>query len=310
MKRMITFLLFAAALLLGACSAQTESTPAQGVRFTDALEREVTVHSARRVAVLIGSFADVWCLAGGRETMVATANDAWTEFDLDLPEEVVNIGSVKEPNLELILAAEPDFIIASANTGADVALLETFEQLEIPVAYFRVSTFEEYLNMLDICTRITGETERYATYGEAIRERVDAALARADGSAPTALYLRASASGVKVKNSVNSVLGEMLKDLGAVNIADSDKTLLETLSMESIIAADPDFIFVVLQGSDEDAVRQVFEEWMVSDPAWSGLSAVRRDAVYVMDSRLFNLKPNARWGEAYEILADILYPDA
>lgn len=309
MKRIITLLIVAALLLCG-CSAQTDGMPVEGVRFTDALDREVTVSSAQRVAVLIGSFADVWCLAGGRESLVATASDAWTEFELGLSEQVVNIGSVKEPNLELILAAEPDFIIASANTGADVALLETFEQLGIPVAYFRVSTFEEYLNMLDICTQITGETERYEMYGEAVRSRVEAAVARADGSAPTALYLRASASGVKVKNSVNSVLGEMLADLGAVNIADSDKTLLENLSMESIIAADPDFIFVVLQGSDEEAVRQVFEERMVSDPAWAGLSAVQRDAVYVMDSRLYNLKPNARWGEAYENLADILYPDA
>jgi len=30
----------------------------------------------------------------------------------------------------------------------------------------------------------------------------------------------------------------------------------------------------------------------------------------VMDNQLFNLKPNARWGEAYETLADILYPAA
>ena len=43
------------------------------------------------------------------------------------------------------------------------------------------------------------------------------------------LYLRASGSSCKVKNSENSVLGEMLADLGCTNIADSDESLLENL---------------------------------------------------------------------------------
>ena len=29
-----------------------------------------------------------------------------------------------------------------------------------------------------------------------------------------------------------------------------------------------------------------------------------------MDQQLYNLKPNARWGEAYEKLAEILYGEA
>ena len=40
----------------------------------------------------------------------------------------------------------------------------------------------------------------------------------------------------------------MLEDLRCTNIADSDASLLEELSMESILAADPDYIFLVLQG--------------------------------------------------------------
>ena len=39
-------------------------------------------------------------------------------------------------------------------------------------------------------------------------------------------------------------------------------------------------------------------------------TAVRAGRVYWMDQRLYNVKPNALWGEAYEQLADILYPEA
>ena len=57
---------------------------------------------------MIGSFADVWVLAGGEGVLAATANDAWESYGLDLPEGAVNIGSPMKPNVELVLAAEPD----------------------------------------------------------------------------------------------------------------------------------------------------------------------------------------------------------
>ena len=91
----------------------------QGYTFTDDLGRTVTVEQPERVAALIGSFADVWCLAGGQSTLVAAAHDAWTSFDLGLSDTVADLGAVKEPNLEVLLAAQPDFILASCNTTAD-----------------------------------------------------------------------------------------------------------------------------------------------------------------------------------------------
>lgn len=278
------------------------------VSFTDDLGRELEIARPRRAAALIGSFADIWCLAGGKDTLAAAASDTWTNFDLGLDDTVVNLGSVKDPSLETLLAAEPDLILASCNTTADVELLETFESAEIPAAYFEVDNFDDYMRMLDICTQLTGSPENYETYGTQVREQVERAAARQDGSAPKVLYIRAAASVIKVKGSEGSVLGEMLADLGCVNVADSDHSLLENLSMEGIIAADPDYIFTVYQGSDKEKAQAALEESLLSNPAWSGLRAVREDRFYVLDHTLYNVKPNARWGEAYEKLADILYP--
>ena len=50
------------------------------------------------------------------------------------------------------------------------------------------------------------------------------------------------------------------------------------------------------------------EQLLISNPAWNSLTAVKEGRYYVLDKRLYNLKPNARWGEAYQKLADILYP--
>ena len=285
-----------------------QSSAAQGYTFTDDLGRTVTVEQPERVAALIGSFADVWCLAGGQDTLVAAAHDAWTSFDLGLNDTVADLGAVKEPNLEVLLAAQPDFILASCNTTADLELQSTFENAGIPVAYFDIQSFDDYLNMLKICTDLTGCPENYETYGLEVQSQVEAAKKHQDGLAPTVLTIRATGSSCKVKGSSDFLLGEMLADLGCVNVADSETSLLEELSLEAILAADPDYIFVVLQGSDSTDAQETLEKTLLSNPAWNSLRAVQEGRFHTLEHSLYNLKPNARWGEAYEKLADILYP--
>ena len=286
-------------------AAETEQTGP--VTFTDDLGREVTVDHPQRVAALIGSFTDVWQLAGG--DVVAAANDSWESLNLDLGADVVNLGSILEPDVEQLIAANPDFVLASSNTDGDLALEDVLNQVGIPVAYFDVSNFDDYLKMLDICTTITGRKDLYEKNGLDVQAQIEEIKKRVDGSAPTVLFLRAASSNVKAKGSEGNVCGEMLADLGCVNIADSDAGLLDDLSMEAIIAEDPQYIFVTVQGNDVDAAMQNVQDMLISNPAWNSLSAVQNGHYYVLDKRRFNLKPNAKWGEAYKQLADILYPE-
>lgn len=281
--------------------------------FTDDLGREVTLEAApRRVAALTGSYADIWCTAGGRDTLVASASDAWTDFDLGLGEEVANIGGAMGVSVEELLAAAPDLVLASTNIPSNQEMLPALEAAGVDVAFFSVNTFEDYLRMLEICTGLTGSPEAYQTYGEAVAEEIEAARARAaaaleEQGPEKVLYIRAAASVVKPKGSSGTVLGEMLADLGCINIADQDQSLLEDLSMEAILAADPDKILIVLQGADPEPAKAQLEGEVLSNPAWQQLTAVREDRVYYMDKDLYHLKPNARWGEAYDHLVEILY---
>ena len=260
----ITFLLLA--LLLAACGKPAEppvqsapgsqsvdqSQPAASleegkITFTDALGQDFSIDPPRRAAVMIGSFADVWVLAGGEGVLAATANDAWESYGLDLPEDAVNIGSPMKPNVELVLAAEPDLIIASSLSPSNLELREAFGRAGIPAAYFDVSSLQDYLDLLELFTRLTGHPENYQKYGADVLEQIAATRTKytigADGPTATVLTLQVSGTSVKVKNSHDNVLGEMLNDLDCVNIADQDESLLEDLSLEAIIQADPDFIF-------------------------------------------------------------------
>ncbi len=309
MKRSLISVICLFALLLAGCAAGPQNTgEGDTVTFTDALDRTVTVEKdPERTAALLGSFADVWTLAGG--TLCAAAEDAWEDFGLELPD-AVNLGGAHSPSLELLLSADPDLVIASASTASNVEMLETLEAAGIAVAYFDVDNFNDYLDMLDICTDITGRKDLYEQNGLAIQTQIEAVkeqYAQADipEAERTVLLIRASASSIKAKGSSGTILGEMLADMGCVNIADSDGALLENLSVEAVIRAQPYRVFVVAMG-DTDAAAEALESMIRENPAWSSLEAIQEGRMYVMDKALFNLKPNARWGEAYQKLYETL----
>lgn len=302
-------LLFLSISLITGCQRTNEeqNSSEQGFyTFTDSLNRQVRLQEQpQRVAAISASYADAWLLAGGELT--ATTQDAWDEETLDLPENVLDLGSVKTPSIEAILDYKIDFVLLTSKIEDNVKLGNQLEELNIPCAYFEVEVFDDYLNMLKICTDITGRADLYKINGTDIQARIDAAVARKEGhQSPTVLFLRAYSTGVGAKKSDN-MTGAMLKELGCINIANRDSSLLENLSMEVIIEQNPDYIFFVTMGASDEKALNSIKTILVDNPAFTNLLAVKNERYIQLPKNLFHIKPNRRWGESYEFLADILY---
>ena len=307
-KRLLCGLL--AALLLAACAAPAPSAAAQdsAVEFVDAQGTQVALQSWDRVVSLYGSFAELWLLSGG--TLVGATTDAVEERGLDLGGDVALVGNVKTPSLEEVLALEPDFVILSADIEGHVALDESLTAAGVPHAYFRVDNFEDYYTVLRQFCQMTGRDDLYEQYGAAQQQRVErikAAAAQMQDAAPTVLLIRAYSTGAKAKGT-DIFAGAMLAELGADNIVTRYDSLLEDLSMETIIAADPDMILMVPMGANEDAAAAYMAEHFEANPAWAGLTAVQNGCYAMLPKELFHYKPNARWADSYAYLAKILYP--
>ena len=307
-KRLLCGLL--AALLLAACAAPASSAAAtdSAVEFVDAQGTQVALQSWDRVVSLYGSFAELWLLSGG--TLVGATTDAVEERGLDLGGDVALVGNVKTPSLEEVLALEPDFVILSADIEGHVALDESLTAAGVPHAYFRVDNFEDYCTLLRQFCRMTGRDDLFEEYGAAQQQRVErikAAAAQMQDAAPTVLLIRAYSTGAKAKGT-DIFAGAMLAELGADNIVTRYDSLLEDLSMETIIAADPDLILMVPMGANEDAAAAYMAEHFEANPAWAGLTAVQNGCYAMLPKELFHYKPNARWADSYAYLAKILYP--
>ncbi|MGN0675343.1 MAG: ABC transporter substrate-binding protein [Oscillospiraceae bacterium] len=304
MKRRLSVALLFAVMLFSSCAANNAEKETV-YEFTDSLSRTVEVKSYDKTAVASGSLAEIWQLAGGE--LYGVTSDALDGHSLDLSDDVKIYGDVKNPSVENMIADSVDFVILSGSIANQVKLADTFDSSGMTAAYFDVENFEEYLSALKICTDITGRSDLYEQYGESVRERVDAAIKRSQGrNAPEILLLRAYSTGIKAKGSDN-MTGQMLSDLGCENIADSESSLLEELSLEAIVRADPDFVFITTMGDDEDAAAAQYESILGANQAWQEMTAVKNGKVYFLPKDMFHYKPNDRWGEAYEYLEEILY---
>ncbi len=289
-------------------ASQPESAGETAVTITDSTGAQITLDTrAPRVVAAYSSFAESWLLAGGE--LCGVTQDALEERDLGLSEDTAVVGTVKEPNAEEIIALEPDLVILAQDIAAQTEVKDVLENAGLACASFQVDTFEDYAFMMEQFTAITGREDLYQQNVTQVGEQIGSVQEKASLSStrPSVLLIRAFSSGIKAKTD-DELAGAILKDLGAHNIADDHPSMLEDLSMEEVIAADPDYIFVTTMG-DEQKALDYLNGLIGENPAWSELSAVKEDRYVVLPKDLFHYKPNNRWGESYQYLGEILYPE-
>ena len=140
-------------------------------------------------------------------------------------------------------------------------------------------------------------------------ERIDEIKAKASASADSGSG-RKSFLAMRVSATKNKALKddyfacEIFRDLGLVNIAEGSSSLDE-LNLEAIVSADPDYIFIIPQGRESEAM-ETYRTQFEANPVWSELRAVREKRLYVLPKDYFQYKPNAQWDLAYEYVFDLL----
>jgi iron complex transport system substrate-binding protein len=185
----------AAAPVSGDCAEDATATSTGPVTITDDLGRTIELEQpAERIAVLEWQqIEDALTLC---VTPVAVADPegyrTWVTAE-ELPEEVADLGTREEPDLDALFASAPDVIIIEA-FSADDPLLAQLEASDIPVVATIGNDPEDPIgNVADVfrlIAEVTGRTER----AEAVLAEFDAHLEQrrqdvADVELPTTDFL-------------------------------------------------------------------------------------------------------------------------
>lgn len=303
-KYLLLLLIFLLTMIIG---CQTPSAENVYYQFIDSSNTIIKLkEKPQKVAVLFSSFVEIYSLAGG--TTKITVQES---IDRGLVNEnviLVDDGAGKTINNEILIAANPDFVIGSLDITEQAKTCKQLNQLGIPSALFRVESFKDYLFVLDILTDITENKDNYNQYGLQIKENIDNIKNSIDQlSEVKVLFIRSgsSMSSCKAKNKESNFVCKMLDELGVVNIADAAPILLDGLSVEEILLNEPDFIFISIMGNEEAGKK--FIEDLFSNDVYSALKAIKNNHYYFLEKDLFQYKPNNRWDIAYQYLVDMLY---
>lgn len=282
--------------------------------FTDDSGEVVTLDAEpTKVAVLFSSYAEIWTDAGG--SVAVTVAETVERGFADDSVTVIDPGSGHSTiDLEALISAEPDFVIGTTDYAGQVDAVSFCRGVGIPAALFRVECFDDYLDVLEIFCDIAGSPENYELYGTSVESEIDALfdsvgnyLEAAD--APDILFVRAGStdSSTKAKTAADNFACAMLDELGVNNIADERGELTGALSLEAIIEADPDYMFITTMGNEAAAIEHM--DSMLTSEGWRELSCVKEANYTYLPKEMFHFKPNSRWADAYKMLVELLYPD-
>lgn len=281
------------------------------VTFVDAAGQTITLNkNPKRVVGLYNSYIGLWAQAGGK--LVGRIDS-----DSELPEEIIKdttiakVGTLTKESVEAVTALDPDLVIM--REGKQGAYSESFKTNKIPYIAMEYDSFSDYLKWLRVFTALTGKEDLYKTTGTALLDEIDGIIKKVPAEkSPKVLLMFGTSSSVKAYLSTTAV-GEMLKQLKAVNIADAwkapgDAATSITLNTEYLISEDPEYILVQSMSSIKD-VKEYIEKTYGGQQWWKDLSAVKNGKLIYLDRSLFHYKPNSKYAVAYRDLASILYPD-
>ena len=267
--------------------------------FVDDLGRKIFLAKApKRVISLAPSITEILYAIGLNDEIVGV-----TEF-CDYPPAAKQKSKIgyAQPNIEAIVALEPDLVLAPrAFLRAD--LLAKLEQLKVPTFVVDPESFEEIPSRIQTVGRILNRSTAADGVAMAMRQRIAAIRSKIETMARVrVLYVLNSQPLMTV--GPGSYIHQVINVAGGFNIASQTTVPYPHLNMEAVLKEDPEIIvFPIGQAEGISPAEQ--HEWL----RWSSLSAVKQGRLHQISADILN-RPGPRIVEGLETLARIIHPEA
>jgi iron complex transport system substrate-binding protein len=254
---------------------------AAAVSVVDDAGQTVTLpQPARRVISLAPHVTEMIFAAGGGERIVGTVS--YSDYPPQA-REIARVGDNKALDLERIAALKPDLIVVWRHGNAQKQT-DRLRALGIPLFYSeprRLAAIPE--NMEKLGTLLgTDATARRAA--DSFRQQVETLRKTYAARPPVAVFYQVWQQPLMTLNGQHLV-SDMLVLCGGRNLFAAETPLVPTVSVEAVIAGNPEAMLTAGIGATRsDQPLPDFEMWR----RWKQVTAVARNNLFVIDGDLVN----------------------
>ena len=273
MKKLLSALL-AALMLLTLASAVAEETPAT-VTITSldasgaAVELEVP-YDPQRIAILDMAALDILMSLGLGDRVVGSASTSLSYLqDVVSREGVANLGTIKEADLEAVMACEPDVIFIGGRLSASYDALSEIAPVVFLSTDTEIGVVESVRNNAMTIASMFGLEAQVDELMAGFDARIEALAAFAEGKNAIVGLCTSGSFNILGSDGRCSIISV---EIGFDNLGDGDVTATHgnESSFELVVELDPDYMFVL----DRDAAigtdgaqlaREIVENELVMD---------------------------------------------
>ena len=220
----------------------------------------------------------LWAVGAGDQVV---AVDDQSDYPADVPTTKL---SGYQPNVEAILAKEPDLVIASDDTGD---LVSGLKKARVPTLILPAAEdLEETYSQMERVGQATGHVEEAEELVDETRTGIEQAVADAPDAEGVSYFHELSPDLYTATS--DTFIGEVYGLFGLDNVADEAKGADDypQLSSEYVVGADPDLVFLA-----DNQCCGVAEKDVAQRPGWEQVPAVADEQVHVLDEDIAS-----RWG--------------
>ena len=223
----------------------------------------------------------LFALGAGDQVVGRTVYDLYPPAATAVPA----VGDGLNPSVEAIVARHPDLVVLYRSAHTDGAA-QQLAQLGVPTLVVRHDGLADIARTARLLGRATGKDSG----GQAVGRSVDSLLAQPLPPVTNRLaYVVWDSPPIVI--GAGSFLDELARRAGAENVFHDIASPSATVSIETIVARDPDWIAVV-----RDSAGDAPPAWS-HRPEWRAVRAVREQRFLMLPADLFG-QPSARAAEA------------
>ncbi len=211
-------------------------------------------------------------------------------------------GSAVAVDIERIVAAKPDLVIAGGNFGTPPDAVQRLRELGMPVVVVYAPSVAAVLDDIELVGTAVGRSDQASVITDRMRAGFAAVETAVAGESRPRVYYEIDATGAFYGPADESFLAEMISMAGGEPITTGSPDKYD-ISGERLLQVDPEVILLA------DAAYGVTAADVAARPGWSTMTAVKTGDIRAIDDTTIT-RPGPRLFLGLELLAATIHPDA